>query len=93
MIDSYALMAIPLAAFLRYVHHSHLLIRYGIIVVISFFTWLNIFQTYQFEYHSLHWDGMNRELYFKQFGRLEKVEGHDALIHWPDYEAAKRGER
>jgi hypothetical protein len=36
---------------------------------------------------------MNRKLYFEQFGHLEKIEGHDALIHWPDYEAAKKGDR
>jgi len=93
LIDSYALLAIPLAAFLRYVNESGILLRSTVISAIAFFTWLNIFQTYQFEYHSLHWDGMNRELYFKQFGRLEKVEGHDAFIHWPDYEAAKKGDR
>jgi hypothetical protein len=34
---------------------------------------------------------MTQELYFKQFGKLDKVEGFDDLVHWANYEEAKKG--
>jgi len=58
LIPLYALLAIPVA-------------KYSFIITITFFILLNIFQTYQFEYGSLHGDSMNSKVYFKQFGKLD----------------------
>lgn len=91
MVDSYALMAIPLAAFIEYAGRQNRAVWIVLAAFSAFFIWLNIFQIYQFEQHSLHYDGMSRQLYFKQFGKLEKISGFEEWIDWPDYEQAKRG--
>jgi len=93
MIDSYALLAIPLASFVEYISARKKFIRgFGIIIAL-FFIWLNIFQTFQFEYHSIHWDGMTKELYFKNFGQLHQIKDYDKMVVSPDSEMAKRGKR
>jgi hypothetical protein len=83
MIDSYALLAIPLAFGVQYVSGKKMILK-GILVSISlFFIWLNIFQTYQYEYLTLHWEAMTAKLYFKQFGKLDKVNGYDNYLDYP----------
>ncbi len=91
MVDSYALMAIPLAAFVQFIRQRHLVIKLIALSVAGFFIWLNVFQTYQFEYFSLHYDGMSKELYFRQFGKMDKIENFDHYVDWPDYDKAKEG--
>ena len=59
----------------------------------SFFIVLNVFQTYQFEFGSLHSDAMNSKVYFKQFGKLNKIEKFEEQLSYPNYEEAKKGNR
>lgn len=88
MIDSYSLLAIPLAAFVQFLD-KQITVKYIVYAVFLFFIWLNIFQTYQFEHKSLHYDSMSKELYFKQFGKLQPVNNFDDYLDWADYDAAK----
>lgn len=92
MIESYALLAVPFASFLAFLSGKSAGVKWAFGAVAGFFIWLNIFQTYQFENLSLHHDGMNRTLWLKQFGRMEKVPDFDSLVDWPDYEGAKERE-
>lgn len=93
MIEAYALLAVPFASFLTFLSGKSAGVKWVFGAVAAFFIWLNIFQTYQFENLSLHHDGMNRTLWFKQFGRMEKVPDFDRHVDWPDYEGAmRRGE-
>jgi len=93
LIESYALLAIPLAYFIKYISDKRLLYKLTFAGVTLFFIWLNLFQTLQFESMVLHYDGMTRVLYFKQFGKLEKIENFDNYVSSMDYEAAKKGKR
>lgn len=34
---------------------------------------------------------MTSELYFKQFGKMERISGFDSMVHWPNYDAAQKG--
>jgi hypothetical protein len=90
-IDSYALMALPLASFVKIISEKKVFVKATFVSIGVFFIWLNVFQTYQMEFASLHWDAMTKELYFKQFGTLEKIEGFDNYLDHPDYELAKNG--
>lgn len=92
MIDSYPLLAIPLCAFVKYVSEKKKMFQLAFYSIFAFFIWLNIFQTFQFEYGSLHWEGMTKELYFKQFGRLSRIDGYDSYLKWPDCKKAMQGE-
>lgn len=82
MIDCYALLAIPLATFVCYIGKQKVIVKTVFTLISVFFIWLNIFQTYQFERGSLHYEGMNQTLYFKQFGKLDKIEDFDKYISW-----------
>jgi hypothetical protein len=93
MIDSYALMAIPLSAFVYWVLQKGRMTQRIFAVLLGFFIWLNIFQTYQFEHKSLHYDSMSMKLYFKQFGKLEPVKDFDSYLQFIDYDEAKYGGR
>lgn len=88
MIDSYAILSIPLAAFVRYVDEKRI-INYIFYSIVLFFIWLNIFQTYQYEFKCLHYDSMSSKLYFKQFGIMHRKVDFEEYLDWADYDAAK----
>lgn len=90
LIESYALLALPLASFIQYVIHSKYL-KYLFFLFALFFVFLNGFQTAQYELNSLHWDGMTKELYLKQFGKLARIPDFEQYVKRPNYEEAKRG--
>ncbi len=89
MIESYALLIIPLAAFVKWVMDNKIIVKNLFFIICIFFIWLNIFQTYQFEYKALHYDSMSKKLYFKQFGKLTPIPDSDKDIDWVDYDKAK----
>jgi hypothetical protein len=93
LIESYALLAIPFASFVKFISEKkwfYKIIFYGTAL---FFIWLNLFQTLQFENMSLHYDGMTKELYFKQFGKIRKIKDFDNYVNSLNYEEAKKGKR
>lgn len=91
LIDCYALLAIPFASFVKFLTEKKWYYYLWFYCIAAFFVWLNIFQTLQFEYKSLHWDGMTKELYFKQFGKLARINDFDKLVSWPNYDEAMKG--
>ena len=95
LIESYAILAIPFASFIKLLSEKKWYYNTLFYGTAAFFIWLNIFQTYQFEhkYGSLHHDGMSKELYVRQFGKLDKISDFDKYIDWPNYENAKKGRK
>jgi len=90
MVESYALLAIPLAGFYTWMAKKHYLLKYLSILIIVLATTLNLFQTQQTK-TCLHWDGMTKESYWKNFTKLGYPEGVDDMIKPPDYEKARKG--
>lgn len=93
LVDSYPLLCIPLASFITYILQKKYYVQIIFSAVALFFIWLNILQTYQFEVGICHWEGMTKELYFKEFGKLHKIDDFDQYVSWPNYEEAKKGNR
>lgn len=93
LIESYALLAIPFASFVKYISEKKWYYNAVFYCTAIFFIWLNLFQTLQFENMSLHYDGMTRVLYFKQFGKLDKIDDFASYVSSLDYEEAKKGKR
>jgi hypothetical protein len=91
LIESYALLALPFAAFIKFISEKKWYYNIIFYAIALFFVWLNIFQTYQYEHHSLHWDAMTKELYFKQFGKLDIISDFDKYLDHPNYEDAVKG--
>jgi len=92
-VDTYALWAIPLAAAVRYVAGSNLVVRLSGILVAVFLIWLNVFQSRQFEHFGLHHDAMTYKAWIRQFGRMEPVPDQEKLLVYPEYDAALEGDR
>ncbi len=95
MVDSYALMAIPLAEFILLIGRSNLMPKILGITAVVFLVALNLIQTQQKRLNIIHWDGMNKEAYLYGFLSLstDKLEEINKLITPPDYNKAKRGEK
>lgn len=92
-IDSYGLMAIPLGTVLLYLWNERKTLFFGLIVICSFLTYFNQFQTRQYIAGSLHWDAMTKEAYWNNFLSLHVVGNYEQLLDHPDYQAAKKGIR
>ena len=92
MIDSYPILAIPLALIVSYLLKKKwmAIISIGIIV---FFVRLNIFQTNQYRSTLLHYDSMTKEAYWAIWNRNHFPEDYSKLIQEPDYNSALKGEK
>lgn len=91
MIDSYAIMALPLASTVNYFRNKKRLVRILFFSSAIFFVVLNIFQTYQYEKRILRYDGINRKLYFKIFGKTTYKPEYDELATQIDAREAVLG--
>lgn len=90
-IDSYALLAIPLATFIQKMGSGkpyRKVISFTVIIIITAFS---IFQTQQYRYGSIHWDSMSARAYWGTFCRLKPPDNFQDLLEAPDYEKAKKG--
>jgi len=91
MIDTYGILALPVAAFTQWVWRKKLFIKILYSVVIVWFIFLNLFQTRQYYYVSIHWDGMSRAAYWESFLRLRPSDKFHTLLARPDYRKALEG--
>jgi hypothetical protein len=92
MIDSYGILAIPLAILIQKVFMNNIWMRGSILIVIVGFLLLNQFQMTQYRTSLLHWDSMTKEAYWGIFGRITFPENYAQMIKVPDYEKALKGE-
>lgn len=91
-IDTFALMAFPLAACLQWLWQKQWttkLISYGLI---SACTFMGMIHTAKYYYGSIHWDSMTKEAYWGSFRHLRPGPGFQEQIKEPDYDKALRGE-
>lgn len=96
MIDSYGLLAIPMACFYSVIIKKKDLVipifTYGL-----FFLYLNQFQGWQRRTNMIHWEGMTKEAYWNvflksRFLKKEEWAQQEILLQAPDEEKAKKGE-
>lgn len=95
LIQSYALFALPMAAFYTVVWQKNFL-RFVLIPVILLFGYLNICQAWQYKSNILHWDGNTKEVYWGVFGIWDKANVPPGVydhLDEPDYEKARLGYR
>jgi hypothetical protein len=93
MVDTYALMAISMAAFLHFLCRAKPMLRFGTWLFIVLFIGLNQFQVAQYRWGILHYDSMTGAAYKAIFLRSTYPPDYEKHIVHPDYEAAGRGER
>jgi len=91
VIESYAFLAIPLAALIQLAREQGSKIRILVFSGLIFLLAHSVFQTFQYYYGAIHWDSMTKESYFKSFGRLKPFPGLEDYWRAPDYEKALKG--
>jgi hypothetical protein len=91
MIDSYGMLAIPLAALIQYSIRAQKQIRIALLSIIFILTAYSVFQANQYHYGAIHWDSMSKAAYWDSFLKLKPSARFYHLIEEPDYEMAKKG--
>jgi len=91
-IDSYALMALPVAALLQsWLQQKRKIIRVPLIAVYILLVSLGIYYNKLYHTGAIHWDSMTKEAFFDSFGRIHPSQRFNSLLAEPDYEKAKLG--
>lgn len=80
MVESYPVMAIPLAFILIRMRSWTRPHHVGVIVLLSFCVGLNLFQYWQFRRELIHASRMTREAYLAVWGRTTHPEGFDGML-------------
>lgn len=91
MIDLYPLLALSFAAFLHKVSGLKKTTKTIIYIALVLFLLLNVFQTVQYKYNIIDYDGMTAKEYVKVFGSIDPAKIDTSLLDKPDYEKAVRG--
>lgn len=89
-IDSYGIMAIPLAVTIDFFYKKKYLKFIGIPLV-GILVLFNIFQTQQYTHQAIHYWWMNKDTYWETFLKLRPTDKYWDLITIPDYEKAREG--
>lgn len=90
-IDTYALMAVPLAAIIEKGIYGKKSFRIVTSVIIILLTGLNLFQTWQYHKGLIHHEGMCKNAYWAMFGRTKPHPDFWNLVEIPDHKMAVRG--
>lgn len=91
MIETYALLALPLAVFINWVWHRSKIMTVAFLAVCTFFVYLNVFQTWQYRKSYLHWSDMTKESYWTLFLKDHTPEGYWEQLKHRDNDLAKQG--
>jgi hypothetical protein len=90
-IESYALLALPLAAMIETIKGWKPLWRWGLSSVLLLLLSLSLFQSYQYKKTLIHWDSMSWRAYKGVFLKLKFPADYASWLEPPDYEGAKNG--
>jgi disulfide bond formation protein DsbB len=90
-IESYAFLALPLAALVSLIIKQRRLIKLPALIIIICFALYGLFTNIQYYYEAIHWDSMTKEAYWSSFGRAKPQSNFKELIKAPDYDNAIKG--
>jgi hypothetical protein len=92
LIESYALMALPMAAFFSWItQHNKLKGKIAAIVIVLFFVAHNFFQITQYHTGAIDSIRMTRQAYISSFMKLRPTAQLKKCLVFPDYDAAAFG--
>jgi len=95
MIDAYALLAIPMAAFFQQVFDlKNKWVSSVLLSLVCVLVYINVVQSQQYRSTIIHYDAMSKDAYWMNFMETEDVDwsSHEkALVH-PNYEKAIKGQ-
>lgn len=91
MIDSYSILALPLAAIMHYFYQQKLWVKNIFVFVLLLFALNGFWGNIKYFKGSIHWDSMTKAAYWDSFGRVKPSPDFYNLIKEPDYESAAKG--
>jgi hypothetical protein len=89
-VDTYAVMAIPLASLLYASFKKKWLASVSFIIV-AVLIWFNTFQIRQYNNMAIHWWWMNKNTYWETFLKLDPTKEYWEMVTMPDYDKARKG--
>lgn len=90
-IDTYGILAIPLAALINWGFKQKKAVRFISILVIAILIIHSLFETKQYYYGAIHYDSMNKEAYWLTFGKARPTKNFHEVLTNPDYSLARQG--
>ena len=91
LIESYAILSVPMATFIAWSWKGRWYLKTIVLLLSAWFIFYNIFQTRQYYFGSIHWEGMTKEAYWDSFLRYRPSERFQYLIRYPDSKKALEG--
>jgi hypothetical protein len=85
------LLSLPFAHVLNEIQNSIKIKKMVAYAFLSFFLFLNLFQTLQYKYNFIDYDAMTFKEYVKVFGSLKASSVDTSLLKRPNYERAVLG--
>jgi hypothetical protein len=89
-IDSYGIMAIPLAAFFSWCFKQKKLVKIPILAITVVLIYFNTFQIRQYYNGAIHYVSMTKEAYWETFGTMKKTQKYHDALEFPDYKAVEK---
>ncbi|MBI5538842.1 MAG: hypothetical protein HY951_02210 [Bacteroidia bacterium] len=90
-IDSYALMAIPLAAIVSFVLQRKNILKLFLLSFAVLLIVFNLFQNKKYFNMAIHYDSMTRESFFITLFKVNPTEEFVDKLETPDYDNARKG--
>jgi hypothetical protein len=90
-VDSYGLMALPLALVLAEAARLKTVFYKAIVGLVFLIIVFNNFQTQKYLYGSIHFADMTKAAYWHSFWHVRPQPGYWDLLETPDYDLAKKG--
>jgi hypothetical protein len=91
LIESYTLLALPMTAFISWALEKKWMLSLPFYLLAGWFIFLNIFQTRQYYWGSIHWEGMTRAAYWDSLMHFRPSERFQDLVRYPDNQKAMKG--
>ena len=89
LIDSYGMLAIPMAAFFSGMQKYGRNVFVGATLVATLLIAQNLFHIRKYKTNAIHWDSMSKEAYWETFGKQHATVKYYNLLEPPDYDGEK----
>lgn len=90
-VESYAILALPLGAFVAWALRRRLILKLAILTIFALLTYLAVFQTFQYRKAAVHNKMMTKASYWESFLDMTPSQRYWNQLVYPDYDAARQG--
>jgi len=89
-VDSYGLLAIPLAAFISWSLERKLVLKIVFTTILAVLVAFNIFQNAQYRNGAIHFVSMTKKAYWETFLKLKPTQKYQDALEFPDYRGVEQ---